>query len=780
MVARVDRARAADMGFSVGAVALQLRSMVEGVVPSRLRDGGHEFDIRVRLAPTFRNDFGAIGVAPLYSPTGVLVRTGDLVRMEPGVGPSGIDREQRVRQAKIGVDLHDRALGDVTADIQRVIRDMRIPPTFQVGLMGDVELMQDTANGMLLAMLLAVAFIYIVLASQFESFTEPLIIMLSLPLALVGALLMLLVTRQHLGLPAMIGIVMLLGLVTKNAILLVDLTNQVRREKGKTVVDAILEAGPIRLRPILMTTMAMILGMLPSAFGVGEGGEFRAPMALATVGGLITSTMLTLVLVPVAYMLLDRMIDRVKAWRRSPSPAAATAVRAAGVLLIVALLGGVFAVANAFAQVPAVAKAYTGSGAGSAGSTLTFEDALRLAFERNQELKIADARLRESRGRVSEAKASFLPTVDLNYLLTPAQEAAALRIPAGFFGPTEQRFRANFVRENVLRLDVTQPIYTGGRLQHAFAASASMEESSRQQLERTRQGLALRVVEAYYGALLQQQGIRVAEDGVRRAETYRSLAKTRFDAGAVARFDVLRAEVELANQRVLLIRAKSAADVAMQALRAVLSLRDEAPLTLSGSLDQPATVPAAEELLARLPARADVRALAAERESAERMKALALADLKPMVAFTGNVQYQEDSWNNLWTGDNRSFQMALAMKVPLFSAPRVAAQKATAEAQAQQAQHGIDATLDAGRLEILSAYRELDAAREIVSTQQKALELAREGLSIAEVSYENGVITSTELNDARLSLVETEWALMQAKYGVIVAAARTKFAAGVS
>jgi hydrophobe/amphiphile efflux-1 (HAE1) family protein len=778
MVARVDRARAADMGFSVGAVAMQLRGMVEGIVPSRLRDAGHEFDIRLRLAPEFRNDFRAIGVAPLYSTTGALVRTSDLVRLEPGVGPSGIDREQRVRQARIGVDLHDRALGDVTADIQRVIRDMRIPPTFQVGFMGDVELMQETASGMLLAMLLAVAFIYIVLASQFESFTEPLIIMLSLPLALVGALLMLLVTRQHLGLPAMIGVVMLLGLVTKNAILLVDLTNQVRREKGRGVVDAILEAGPIRLRPILMTTMAMILGMLPSAFGVGEGGEFRAPMALATVGGLLTSTLLTLVMVPVAYMLLARMSDRVKAWRRSPSPAAAAAVRVAGILLVLVVLGGVLAVASAFAQTPARTP---GRNTGAiAGSPLTFDEALGIAFEQNQELKVAEARLREAAGRVAEARTGFMPTVDLNYLLTPAQEAAVIRIPPGFLGPSEQRFRANFVQTNVLRLDVTQPIYTGGRLQNAYAATASMEESSRQELDRARQSLALRVVEAYYGALLQQQGIRVAEEGVRRAETYRSLAQTRFEAGTVARLDVLRAEVELSNQRVLLIRAKSAADVAMQALRAVLSLPDQALLVLDGSLDRLMAVPAPDDLLAQLPARADVRALAAQRQGAERMKALALADLKPLIAFSGNLQYQEDSWNSLWTGDNRSYQMGLALKVPLFSAPRVAARKATAEAQIQQAQHGIDATLDAGRLEVLSAYRELDAAREIVSTQEKSLELAREGLSIAEVSYENGVITSTELNDARLSLVETEWALMQAKYYAIVAAARTKYAAGVS
>ncbi len=223
----------------------------------------------------------------------------------------------------------------------------------------------------------------------------------------------------------------------------------------------------------------------------------------------------------------------------------------------------------------------------------------------------------------------------------------------------------------------------------------------------------------------------------------------------------------------------SAADISMQVVRVVLSLPDNAPMALTGSLDEPVTVPPPDDLLARLPARPDVQALAAQREGAGRMRALALSGLKPIVAFAGNLQYQEDSWKNLWTGDNRSYQVALTLKLPLFSGPRAAAQRATAEAQVQQAQHGIDATLDAGRLEILSAYREFDAAREIVSTQQKALEFAREGLAIAEVSYENGVITSAELNDARVSLVETEWALMEAKYRVIVAAARTKFAAGV-
>ena len=264
--------------------------------------------------------------------------------MAPGLGPTTIDREQRRRQAKVGADLYNRPLGDVTNDISAAIADIKLPATVEVGFAGDVELMQESAQGLVLALLLAVVFIYIVLASQFESFLEPFIIMLSLPLALVGALLLLLVTGKHLGMPAMIGVVMLMGLVTKNAILLVDYTNQLRAE-GLPLEQAILKAGPVRLRPILMTTLAMILGMLPAVFGVGEGGEFRAPMAISTVGGLITSTLLTLVLVPVAYMLLARGIAWVQSTVRRPSPAVAKALRVTGVLVLLAIVGGVSAFA---------------------------------------------------------------------------------------------------------------------------------------------------------------------------------------------------------------------------------------------------------------------------------------------------------------------------------------------------------------------------------------------------------------------------------------------------
>ena len=778
MVADVNRELAADLGFDVGSVAMQLRSMVEGIVPTRLRENDKEYDIRVRLAPEFRNDFESIARTPLYSPTGAVVRARDIVRLDPEVGPAAIEREARRRQAKINIELSDRSLGEVTADVGKVMAGIAMPPNFEWGFAGDVEMMQESAAAMGLALLLAMAFIYIVLASQFESFLEPFLIMISLPLALVGALLAILLTGKNLGMPAMIGVVMLMGLVTKNAILLVDLTNQYVRD-GLSVRDAILKAGPVRLRPILMTTIAMILGMMPSAMGRGEGSEFRSPISIATIGGLITSTLLTLVVVPVAYLLLARTLERVKAWRAS-GIRVPQAVRVTGVVLLVAVLGWLFSATTAFAS--ASAREQTGELRQDPGGalTLTFDQALERALSNNEGLKVAKERVVETQARVQESKTTFLPQVNLGYNFTPTQRFPVIKIPAGVFGPEEQAFQAGFAQTNSLQLFVNQPIYTGGRLNNAYGMTTASLDASKLELERTRQETEYRVVETFYGALMNQRGVAVADEQIRMTEKQLELAKVRFESGTVARLDVLQAEVELANAKARRIQARAQVETAMQALRGLLSLPQSQPLMLAGSLDEPVIGHARDELDQQLPQRPDLQAFTARREMAEYASNLAQGEWKPSLSLTGNMQYQQDSLGSLLGRDNQSYAFGIALNVPLFAAPGAAARRNVAQSQMRQAEHGLRFATDNARLELESAWTALEASAEVVATQQKALDLARESVSIAQVSYENGVITSAELNDVQVRLLLTEWNLMQAKYARITAAARARVAAGMS
>ena len=214
-----------------------------------------------------------------------------------------------VREVRIFANTTDRAMGDVEEDIKAKLNELKLPAGFSASFVGESEDMNESFNYIYDALILAVVFIYLILASQFASFTHPLAIMLSLPLSLIGVVAIMLLTGDTLNIMSMIGLILLMGLVTKNAILLIDYTKRLRLE-GKDRTAALVEAGRTRFRPIVMTTMAMICGMLPLAFEIGAGSELRAPMARAVIGGLITSTLLTLIAVPVVYSLLDDLMHK--------------------------------------------------------------------------------------------------------------------------------------------------------------------------------------------------------------------------------------------------------------------------------------------------------------------------------------------------------------------------------------------------------------------------------------------------------------------------------------
>ncbi len=271
---------------------------------------GDNHDVRVRLRADQRRF--AEDLSRLTVPTDkdddngdkILKPLSEVATVYPGTGPSSIRRRDLVREVRVSANTDGRPLQELSNDINAAAAKLRMPPGYDVVAGGDTEELEIMFRNMFQALMLAVIFIYLILASQFGSFTHPLAIMLSLPLSLVGVAVMLYFTRDTLNIMSMIGLIMLMGLVTKNAILLVDFTNQARRE-GMSRHQALLQAGTTRLRPIVMTTLAMIFGMLPLAFAIGAGAEMRAPMARAVIGGLITSTLLSLLVVPVVYTFLD-------------------------------------------------------------------------------------------------------------------------------------------------------------------------------------------------------------------------------------------------------------------------------------------------------------------------------------------------------------------------------------------------------------------------------------------------------------------------------------------
>ena len=296
-----------QLGITSADLAASLRAFVNGDIATYwTAPDGEQVEVELRLPTASRENAAQLEALPVaYAPDGTPIALGRVADIVAISNPDVIKRQDLQRRQAIYAGVQGRPSGDVGADVQKLVDATTLPPGYRFDVRGQTREQQEAFAAMLAALGLSVIFIYIVLASQFGSFLQPVAIMASLPLALIGVMLALLVTGSTLNLFSMIGLVMLMGLVTKNAILLVDFANHARR-RGASVADALLEAGLVRMRPIMMTTAAMVFGMLPLALALDEGGEIQAPMGRAIIGGVITSTLLTLVVVPVLYSYVAR------------------------------------------------------------------------------------------------------------------------------------------------------------------------------------------------------------------------------------------------------------------------------------------------------------------------------------------------------------------------------------------------------------------------------------------------------------------------------------------
>lgn len=306
-VIRIDRERIARLGLSMSGVASIVETNIAGSRATVLRNAGREYDVMVRLEEGDREVLRDIENVSLVTPTGDSVPLGSIIEVSYASGPVIIDRKDQERVLYVSGNVAGRDLGSVAADAREALRQIEIPDGFAIALGGEYEEQQKARNALLVTVVLAILLVYMVMAAQFENLVDPFVVMFSIPMAAVGVFLTLFLTGTTFNIQSYIGIVMLAGIVVNNAIVLVDYTNLLRRREELSLVEAVIEGGRRRLRPILMTTATTILGLVPLAIGFGEGSEVQAPMARAVVGGLLVSTVVTLYLVPVVYTTLEEL-----------------------------------------------------------------------------------------------------------------------------------------------------------------------------------------------------------------------------------------------------------------------------------------------------------------------------------------------------------------------------------------------------------------------------------------------------------------------------------------
>jgi HAE1 family hydrophobic/amphiphilic exporter-1 len=308
---RVDKDRASQYGLNSFTIANTVRNTLSGNIATRLKMEGEEINVVIIGDEVYSQSISSLEMLPLTTPMGSTVPLSQVAEVFMARGPISIQREDQARVVSVSAETYGRDVQSVMDDIVLALDDYSIPQGYMLSYGGETQMIEDAYNDLTMVLILAIILVYMILAAQFESLIQPLSIMFTVPLALSGGFLGLFVTGVDLSVPAIIGFIVLVGIVVNNAIVLVDYINT-RRRAGEDRREAILNAGPIRLRPILMTAMTTILGLLPLSLGIGEGAELQMALAIVVIGGLLLSTVLTLIYVPVIYTVIDDIAEFLK------------------------------------------------------------------------------------------------------------------------------------------------------------------------------------------------------------------------------------------------------------------------------------------------------------------------------------------------------------------------------------------------------------------------------------------------------------------------------------
>jgi HAE1 family hydrophobic/amphiphilic exporter-1 len=675
---------------------------------------------------------------------------GEVARYSLSDTPSEINRQALTREVVISANLDGLPLGEAMNKVKAITGKMPMAPGYRVVFTGEGEDMIETFGYMAEALLLAVIFVYLILAAQFESFIEPFSIMLSLPLSIVGMAGMLLLTGDTVNIMSLIGLIMLMGLVTKNAILLVDYA-KVLQTRGMERSEAVITAGRTRLRPILMTTLAMIFGMLPLALGIGAGAEMRAPMARAVVGGLITSTFLTLLVVPVVYTLLDDFAAWVR--RRWDGKKAA----AGAVVGLLVLLHGI----------PSIGPSVAAAADSAAVEFLTLDEALRAAVASNRDVAKATELRTFLEGKYVEERAAALPQ-----LVATAEALRAWDETQTLFDapPGSNRYAA--------QVGVSQPLYSSGAVAAGIRAAGKGLATADDRL-RIAQHTVLRNVHAvFHNILLERELNRIAVED--RAQKARHLdeARKKYAAGTATDYDILAAEVALQNAGPEIVRTENLVRVSRERLRFLLG-RDDREVDVKGDLsavvgDPPDYDNALGTAVGRRPELSDLR----HRQGvSQELLVIARTGNRPRLDFRGALGWQEIDFGVVDIA-GKSWSAGVFASWPLFDGLRTRGRIAQAGSDVRTLRIEEAQLLDAIALEVRDAVNAVREAGEIVNALVGTVDQADRLVVLAERGYEYGVKTRLEVEDAQLNRSRALGNLARSRRDYLVAGALLRYAMG--
>lgn len=553
-VIRIDRRKAADLGFTAYQIGSAIETAMGGTSATSLRRDGKEFAIMVRLAKDERKRIEQLSNLTLVNSKGNSVPLHNLASIIEGDGPVQIERRDRERIINVSLNYAGRDLGSVVTDLREKLKQVSVPSDFAVLIRGDYEEQQKANRELFVGIILAILLIYLVMAGQFESFKDPLIVLFSIPMALIGVVAILYATSTPFSIQAFIGCIILAGIVVNNAIVLIDFMNLLRREEKLGLRDAIIGACKRRLRPILMSSSTTILGLLPLALALGEGGEAQAPMARVVIGGLLSSSLITLVLIPVVYSIVEERHQRKKRLKQN------SGILQTAILFTTIGFSALFF--NAGAQTDDTIK-------------VSLDSVLNRVVNVNPLVKIEKIDLDVASATLKENKYRFEPTLEASYLQNNPLEdedtsgrshsgSLALKqlLPtgtsielSGSAAPKGSRYERGF------EVSITQALLRDGGLGVNLAPvrKASLDLQLRQEeLVGYAQKLLAETERAYWDSYLAKKEVAIHQHSLQLAERLLYESNERLKVGRIAPADLITVKAELASREKNLINAQVA------------------------------------------------------------------------------------------------------------------------------------------------------------------------------------------------------------------------------
>ncbi len=777
----IDREKLARYGLTTQDVGMAVRTALAGDDELKIQQDNNAVTVRVRLAETDRNRTAQLRRLTLINASGQPVSLAQVADVREAFMPAVLERKDRSNAVTLYAQVIGRPVGDIGEDLKQAVSELNLPPAVRVTYGGDLELQDDSFGQLRLVFGAAILFMYLIMVALYNSWLYPFVVLFSIPVALVGALLALALTMNSLNVFSLLGMIMMLGLVAKNAILLVERANENRAE-GMPLTEALLDAGQTRLRPILMTTLAMVVGMLPIALASGPGAELKTGLAWALIGGLSSSMFLTLLFVPTVYADLTRLSEWVSGlMQRAKSVSRRDLLVAKGILVgALCLLGNTH---SALAQ------------SSSGPLQLSLADALQLVGQQNPAVRLARFDTRRAELKLTEAQRAAYPTLNGQFQYTHNIKPPVFFLPglgaltSGLTGaappagdePT-QALAAALKNVYIGAVNVAMPLYQPDlKLGRQLARNGIQQanEGERSSLFEQR----LTVKKAYFNLLLLAEQRRLTRQSLARTEEALRESRNLIRAQLATDADTLRAFVAVENLRPTLSKLDRDVVLLGQALLLPLGLPANTELALTDSLRiENAPADEGDEQLAynqAMAQRPDIRQLRLTLESSGQQAELERVRRLPTVALFGqfSTTAQMDNFRLFRAQWPLTLYAGFQVNIPLVN-PTTTPRVQQARLVAQQAEEQVRFAEQQLGQEIRSNRYAMQEARERLNAQARTIAAAERSYGLIRSRYRQGLAKWSEVADAELALKQAQSNRIQAVYDLLMALADLDKATG--